>query len=75
MNNLILQPAGNADAREHYLDTVQVTVSLDAVKHHLTAGQTARINEVYPSGLFRCWGGHSIKNEILESGKEFKLVM
>ena len=61
---MILQPAGNADAREHYLDTGQVTVSLDAVKHHLTAGQTARINEVYPSGLFRCWGVTPSKTNI-----------
>ena len=31
MNNLILQPAGNADAREHYLDTVKVTLKIEDV--------------------------------------------
>ena len=56
MNNLILQPAGNADAREHYLNSVNESISIDSILNHLSSEQAQLLYEVYPSGKFKCWG-------------------
>jgi len=56
MNNLILQPAGNADAREHYLDSVKESIAITSILKHLSADQAQLLHEIYPSGRFKCWG-------------------
>jgi very-short-patch-repair endonuclease len=54
--SIILQPAGNKDGREHYLDTVSKSVSISSVAHLLGNEELDSLKKIYPSGEFRCWG-------------------
>ena len=56
MSNIILQPTGNKDAREHYLDTIQQGVKLSFIKQHLTSKDYESLLQIYPSGECYVWG-------------------
>ena len=56
MTNLILQPAGNADSREHYQDTVKSLVRIKDIEHLLSGEEKRRLEINYPNGEFSCWG-------------------
>ena len=53
---VILQPCGNQDARDHYRDTIENSVTIDEVREFLTDEQQARLNEIYPDGKLKIWG-------------------
>ena len=50
MSKVILQPSGNKDAREHYVDTILTPVSLNKLKSFLTTEEYDVLNQIYPSG-------------------------
>ena len=54
MTNLILQPAGNADSREHYQDTVKSLVRIKDIEHLLSGEEKGRLEINYPNGEFSC---------------------
>ena len=54
MTNLILQPAGNADSREHYQDTVKSLVRIKDIEHLLSDEEKRRLEINYPKGEFSC---------------------
>jgi hypothetical protein len=54
--SIILQPAGNKDGREHYLDTVQKSISIESVKSFLSVNEIQILSQIYPQGEFKCWG-------------------
>ena len=64
MSKVILQPSGNKDAREHYVDTIQNSVNLKSIKPHISNTEYNVLQEIYPSGECKVWGvtpgGHNI---------------
>ena len=56
MSKIILQPSGNKDAREHYVDTILNPVSLIKLKSYLTTEEFEVLNQIYPSGECFVWG-------------------
>ena len=56
MSKIILQPSGNKDAREHYVDTILTPVSLNKLKSYLTTEEYEVLNQIYPSGECFVWG-------------------
>ena len=53
---VILQPCGNADAREHYKDTIENSVKFEDVENLLTEEEKLRLKEIYPDGDMTIWG-------------------
>ena len=56
MSKIILQPSGNKDAREHYVDTIKQNVPLDSIKPHVTPKEFKILQEIYPTGECKVWG-------------------
>lgn len=56
MSKIILQPSGNKDAREHYVDTIKHNVPLDSIKPHVTPKEFKILQEIYPTGECKVWG-------------------
>ena len=56
MSHVILQPAGNAGAREHYADTIQTPVEISRIAQYVSPELVADLNELYPSGQIPTWG-------------------
>ncbi|UEG48631.1 hypothetical protein LK994_08275 [Ferruginibacter lapsinanis] len=56
MSKIILQPSGNRDAREHYLDTIETPVPLTRIQPHITAEEFQNLSQIYPTGLCYVWG-------------------
>lgn len=56
MSRVILQPTGNKDAREHYVDTLIRPVDILRIKPFVTEDQFERIKKLYPNGLVPTWG-------------------
>ncbi|MBB2900488.1 hypothetical protein FHR75_001276 [Kineococcus radiotolerans] len=55
MRQVILQPAGNAGARQHYADTIAAPVLLDDYSD-LLGEDLASLLAIYPSGAAPLWG-------------------
>jgi len=53
---IILQPSGNADAREHYQDTINKAVPLESIAPFLDSATLDRLRKIYPSGNCLIWG-------------------
>lgn len=56
MSLVILQPSGNAGAREHYVDTVQNLVSVADCEPFLSVTTSSRLHVAHPSGSAAMWG-------------------
>ena len=56
MNNIILQPSSNKDAREHYLDTIENPVKLKSIEPFLDSKTLIILNDIYTDGNCFIWG-------------------
>jgi len=56
VSNIILQPTGNKDAREHYVNTIQHGIKLLDIKQYLTPKDYESLVQIYPSGECYVWG-------------------
>ncbi|MBC1262487.1 HNH endonuclease [Synechococcus sp. BSF8S] len=56
MNKVILQPSGNKDAREHFLDTIETNVNLTRIGPHISVNDFQVLQDIYPSGSCKVWG-------------------
>lgn len=56
MSRVILQPASNKDARQHYEDTIIKPVPLTLLKAYLTPGEISVLADIYPDGNCPTWG-------------------
>lgn len=75
MSKIILQPAGDGDAREHFIDTIEHPVSLDRIKPYVSQEIYTKLKNLYPNSFVPVWGvtpGHKEVNkrkwERVESG-------
>ncbi len=53
---VILQPCANKDAREHYVDTIENTKSLDSISQFLSDKELNELIGIYPQGQVAIWG-------------------
>ena len=53
---VVLQPAGNKDARKHYADTIQSPVRFSDFVDCLEPADVRRLTELFPTGLAPMWG-------------------
>ena len=68
---VILQPCANKDAREHYVDTIENTRSLDSISQFLNDKELDELKEIYPQGQVAIWGvtpSQSTKWERIQAG-------
>jgi hypothetical protein len=56
MSRIILQPAGNKDASDHYNDTIENPVDISTIASFLSDEDQNVLNEIYPSGSCYIWG-------------------
>ncbi|MDB4130793.1 hypothetical protein N9600_01405 [Flavobacteriaceae bacterium] len=56
MNNIILQPSSNKDAREHYVDTIENSVPLKSIESFLDSKTLSILNDIYANGNCFIWG-------------------
>ena len=56
MNKIILQPSGNKDAREHYVDTIEKKISIDLIAGYITHIDADELRAIYPDGVCSIWG-------------------
>lgn len=56
MSKIILQPSGNKDAREHFVDTIKNSVSLGSIKHHVSPQEFETLQSIYPTNECKVWG-------------------
>lgn len=56
MSRVILQPAGNADSREHFADTITRPVPLERIERFVDEKTITILNELYPEGVVPVWG-------------------
>jgi hypothetical protein len=64
MSKVILQPCGNKDAREHYVETIKKSVPLTSIKPHISTQEFEMLNDIYPSGECKVWGVTPGKNGV-----------
>ena len=55
MSSVILQPAGNPDARQHYVDTIDNPVSIDRIGELVDTNDLSIIKNIYLEGAY-VWG-------------------
>lgn len=72
MNQVVLQPTGNKDAREHYENTIQSPVNIKRFEKFLKADEFKALNKIYPSGDVTVWGVTPGKNDV-NGGKYNKM--
>jgi len=68
---VILQPCANKDAREHYVDTIENTRSLNSISQFLDSKELSELEEIYPQGQVTIWGvtpSQSTKWERIQAG-------
>lgn len=63
MTKIIQQPAAGAEAREHFRDTIELLVSLDAQRELLGPHYDALL-ERFPSGSCAMWGVTPGRNSV-----------
>ena len=56
MSKLILQPAGNPDARKHYNDTIKTPVNLKKISKYLSIEDYDTLKKIYPDNKCYIWG-------------------
>ena len=56
MSKIILQPSGNKDAREHYVNTIKNNVPLESIKSHISPQEYDILKGIYPTGECKVWG-------------------
>ncbi|UZJ78756.1 HNH endonuclease [Fictibacillus sp. KU28468] len=56
MSRVILQPTGNKDAREHYVDTLVRPVDILRIKPFVSSEEYNYLKDMYPDGLVPTWG-------------------
>lgn len=56
MSRVILQPTGNKDAREHYVDTLVCPVDILRIKPFVSLDHFNHLKTLYPNGLVPTWG-------------------
>lgn len=56
MTQVILQPAGNDGARQHYVDTIENPVSIASIEKYLETEQRRNLELSFPTGLVYFWG-------------------
>lgn len=56
MSRIILQPAGNGDAKEHFIDTIENSVSLDRIKPFVSEDILNKLKGLYKNNLVPVWG-------------------
>lgn len=56
MPSIITQPTGNKDAREHYLDTIEKSIELNAISKFIGESDKTALQEIYPDGEIKMWG-------------------
>ena len=56
MSKLILQPAGNPDARKHYNDTIKTPVNLEKISKYLSIEDHDTLKKIYPDNKCYIWG-------------------
>ena len=64
MNSIVLQPCGNKDGREHYIDTIENKVSINKLKPYLKSNQIADLEDIYKNGECAIWGVTSSGNNL-----------
>jgi len=64
MSLVILQPAGNKGGREHYVDTVEKLVTIEACEPFVPPQVYQALREVNPTGEAGMWGVVSGKNNV-----------
>ncbi|MDC0145577.1 HNH endonuclease [bacterium] len=55
MSKIILQPAGNKDAREHYVDTIQNPISINRISQFVNQDDLNILKNIYSEGAY-IWG-------------------
>lgn len=61
MSKIILQPSGNKDAREHYVDTIENPVKIDRLSQFVSGGELDILKNIYSNGAYT-WGVTPGKN-------------
>jgi len=56
MSRLILQPSGNKDAREHFIDTILNPVAFSRLQPYLTASELSELASIYTNEECHIWG-------------------
>lgn len=56
MRSLIIQPAGNQGARDHYADTILHPVPLETIEQYVDAETIKQLKQIYKSGEIPTWG-------------------
>ena len=56
MSNIILQPSGNKDAREHFNDTIEFPVKLSKIEKFLNQKEKDTLQQIYTNSECRIWG-------------------
>tara|TARA_B100000963_G_C22565190_1_gene643318 strand:+ start:455 stop:1408 length:954 start_codon:yes stop_codon:yes gene_type:complete len=56
MSNIILQPSGNKDAREHFNDTIEFPVKLSKIEKFLNQKEKDTLQQIYANSECRIWG-------------------
>jgi hypothetical protein len=64
MSKIILQPSGNKDAREHFVDTIKESVSLHKIKPFVSSQEFNVLQQIYPTGFCKVWGVTPAGNNI-----------
>ena len=64
MSNIILQPSGNKDAREHFINTIELPVKLSEIEKFLSQNEKDVLSQIYPENQCRIWGVTSGGNNI-----------
>lgn len=63
MSKIILQPTGNKDAREHYVDTIMNPVDASRIKRFVPE-LSSQIDALYPDGRVFIWGVTPGKDDV-----------
>ena len=56
MNKVILQPAGDSDASQHYVDTIKNPVDLSRIRAFVSEDEYNRLTKYYREGKAPVWG-------------------
>ncbi len=57
ISKVILQPAGNKDAKRHFVDTIENPVAIERIKSHLTSSQRAELSPIFEGrSTIAVWG-------------------
>ncbi len=56
MQKIILQPAGDGDARKHYVDTIENLVPLEKIQSFVPEETFSQLQSLFPKGFIPVWG-------------------